>query len=65
MKGSEGSEEERGQSEEQGEKGRINESGWEGCSLRRDEFAPRADSGHARSARDFEGGEGRPIGSFN
>lgn len=61
MKGSEG-EEERGQSEEQGEKGRINESGWEGCSLRRDEFAPRADSGHARSARDFEGtrGEGAP-----
>lgn len=63
VKGSEEREEKRGQWRNRVKKDgsmRAGRMGKEGCSLRRDEFAPRADSGHARSARDCEGIRGSP-----
>lgn len=39
----------------------MGQEGGKGSSLRRDEFAPRADSRHARSARDYEGTGAAPL----
>lgn len=61
MKNAKRSEDSRGTGEKKKDGSmRAGRMGKEGCSLRRDEFAPRADSGHARSARDCEGIRGPP-----